>query len=60
MMCLFYLRFRTDRVAKNDIVISGLHIPKGMVIGIPIYSLQNDPEIWPNPEKFDPERSVFI
>jgi len=56
-MCL---RFRTDRVTRNDIVINGLHIPKGMVIGIPIYSLQNDPEIWQNPEKFDPDRSVFM
>jgi len=30
-----------------------------MVVASPIYGLQNDPEIWQNPEKFDPERSAF-
>jgi len=58
-MCLFYLCFRTDRVTRSDIVVNGLLIPKGMVIGVPIYALQNDPEVWPNPEKFDPERLVI-
>lgn len=47
---------RTDRVAKTDITINGVFIPKGMIIGIPIYAFQNDPEIWPEPEKFNPER----
>lgn len=47
---------RTDRVAKNETTIKGVKIPKGMTIGIPIVALQNDPEIWPNPRKFDPER----
>jgi cytochrome P450 family 3 subfamily A len=47
---------RTDRVTKNEITIKGVRIPKGMTIGVPIYALQNDPEIWPNPTKFDPER----
>jgi len=43
-------------VTKDAITIKGVPIPKGMTIGIPIYALQNDPEVWPNPEKFDPER----
>lgn len=47
---------RTDRVTKNEITINGVRIPKGMAIGIPIYALQNDPDVWPNPRKFDPER----
>jgi Cytochrome P450 len=47
---------RTDRVASEDITINGLFIPKGMVVGIPIYAVQNDPEYWPEPEKFIPER----
>jgi cytochrome P450 len=47
---------RSDRVASEDITINGLFIPKGMVVGIPIHTLQNDPEYWPEPEKFIPER----
>jgi cytochrome P450 family 6 len=31
-------------------------IPKGTDIHINIYSLHHDPEYFPNPEKFDPER----
>lgn len=47
---------RTDRVTKCDVVINGLFIPKGMIVVVPIYAIQNDPEFWTNPEKFDPER----
>ena len=31
-------------------------IPKGMRIKIPVQVLQMDPEYWPNPERFDPDR----
>lgn len=31
-------------------------IPKGMSIVIPVSGLHNDPNIYPEPEKFDPER----
>ena len=57
-MVLFIPRssFRTDRVASNDVVINGVLIPKGMTIGVPIYAIHNDPELWPEPEKFNPDR----
>jgi len=47
---------RTDRVAGNDITINGVFIPKGMRVVIPIFALHMDPEIWPEPTKFNPDR----
>jgi len=47
---------RVDRVSSEHTTINGVVIPKGMVVGIPIYALHNDPEFWPEPEKFNPER----
>lgn len=46
-------------MTKDEITIKGVRIPKGMTIGVPIYALQNDAEVWPDPEKFDPERQVY-
>jgi cytochrome P450 len=47
---------RTDRIASEDTTINGLFIPKGMTVGVPIYAIQNDPSVWPEPEKFNPDR----
>ncbi|XP_068444749.1 cytochrome P450 3A27-like [Clinocottus analis] len=47
---------RLDRVAKETVKISGITIPKDMVVMIPVYALQRDPELWPQPEDFTPDR----
>lgn len=35
---------------------SKLIIPKDSLTMIPVYAIHNDPEYYPNPEVFDPER----
>jgi cytochrome P450 family 6 len=46
------------RKAINDYKIpkSDLVIPSGALTLIPVYAIHHDPEIYPNPSKFDPER----
>lgn len=46
------------RVASRDYKINNteLTIPKDSQVMIPIYSIHHDPEIYADPEKFDPER----
>ncbi|MEU5696181.1 cytochrome P450 [Actinosynnema sp. NPDC020468] len=46
--------FPRDTVA--DDVIAGYHVPAGTTVLIPPYAAHHDPEHWPNPEAFDPER----
>lgn len=45
------------RVAGEDIeTATGYTIPKGATITIAIYLLHHSPDIWENPDKFDPDR----
>uniref|UniRef100_A0A8W7P1J3 Cytochrome P450 n=1 Tax=Anopheles coluzzii TaxID=1518534 RepID=A0A8W7P1J3_ANOCL len=44
------------RRSAGDMLIDGVTIPKGMDFGILIYALHNDPELYPEPARFDPER----
>ncbi|KAM4770676.1 cytochrome P450 3A9-like isoform 2-T2 [Rhinophrynus dorsalis] len=47
---------RLERVSKQNVEINGLNIPKGTVTMIPAYVLHRDPEYWPEPDEFRPER----
>lgn len=45
-----------SRRAENDYEYNGVKIPKGLSIMAPVTYLHHDPEVWPEPDKFDPER----
>lgn len=52
----------SDRVCVKDCVVEDaektfrMECKKGLGLFIPFYCIQQDPEYYPNPEKFDPER----
>ncbi|XP_057603658.1 cytochrome P450 3A29-like [Hippopotamus amphibius kiboko] len=47
---------RLERVCKKDVDVNGVFIPKGTTVIVPVFVLHNDPELWPKPEEFRPER----
>uniref|UniRef100_H3C939 Cytochrome P450 3A n=1 Tax=Tetraodon nigroviridis TaxID=99883 RepID=H3C939_TETNG len=47
---------RLERTAKSTVKISGITIPKDMTVMVPVYALHRDPEHWPQPEEFQPDR----
>ena len=53
---LYSIANRLERVCKQDVEMNGVFIPKGSVVMIPIFSLHRDPQYWPEPEAFRPER----
>uniref|UniRef100_A0A665TZB4 unspecific monooxygenase n=1 Tax=Echeneis naucrates TaxID=173247 RepID=A0A665TZB4_ECHNA len=53
---LYPIAQRLERVAKETVEINGIVIPKDMVVMVPVWPLQRDPQLWPEPELFKPER----
>jgi len=45
-----------DRTCVNDCVVNGIKIKKGVTIKMPVYAAHYDPEFFPEPEKYKPER----
>lgn len=48
--------FRFTRVAAQDCEVLGQRIPAGAVLETAVGALHYNPEHWPNPENFNPER----
>ncbi|XP_060029337.1 cytochrome P450 3A12-like isoform X2 [Erinaceus europaeus] len=53
---LYPIAGRLERVCKKDVEISGVLIPKGTVVMMPLFVLHKDPSLWTEPEEFHPER----
>uniref|UniRef100_A0A147BN64 Putative cytochrome n=1 Tax=Ixodes ricinus TaxID=34613 RepID=A0A147BN64_IXORI len=45
-----------SRACRADTTIMGQFFPKGANIMVPVWHIHHDPELWPDPFKFDPER----
>ncbi|QCE04909.1 Cytochrome P450 [Vigna unguiculata] len=44
------------REAMEDCSLVGYHVPKGTRLLINLWNLQRDPQVWTNPNEFQPER----
>ncbi|AMO63269.1 cytochrome P450 [Mycolicibacterium phlei] len=44
------------RLATRDIAVDGYRVEAGTLVAVGLYALHHDPEIWPDPWKFDPDR----
>uniref|UniRef100_A0A914WYQ7 Uncharacterized protein n=1 Tax=Plectus sambesii TaxID=2011161 RepID=A0A914WYQ7_9BILA len=47
---------RIDRSCTKDTTVNGMTIPKGCIVSVPVWVIHYDPELYPDPQKFDPER----
>ncbi|MBL8609381.1 MAG: cytochrome P450 [Myxococcales bacterium] len=44
------------RIAVADVSVGGYALPKGTVVLVSPFSLHHRPDVWPDPERFDPGR----
>ena len=57
--CVFYIHQVTlhiGRLANSDRTIMGHKIPAGSAVMAPTWFIHHDPDLWPDPWKFEPER----
>jgi len=45
-----------SRVALTDDLLGGFHIPADTTIYVSLYATHRLPKLWPNPDRFDPDR----
>ncbi|KRE27852.1 cytochrome P450 [Mycobacterium sp. Soil538] len=44
------------RVVTRDIEVTGYRVEAGSLVALGLYALHHDPELWPDPMAFDPDR----
>lgn len=44
------------REASEDTQLGQYHIPAGTNVQIPIWQIHHDPNLWPDPYRYDPDR----
>ncbi len=44
------------RLATREIAVDGYRVEKGSLLAVGLYALHHDPELWPDPMTFDPDR----
>jgi len=44
------------REAAEDTKVGQFHIPAGTNVQIPVWQIHHDANIWPDPDRFDPDR----
>jgi len=44
------------RICSETCTLNGVHFPKGCNIILAYFLAHSDPDVWPEPDKFDPER----
>jgi len=45
-------------VGKGGITVDGIFVPQGMTVAVSVYSLHHDPEVFPDPYAYRPERWI--
>ena len=53
---IFPTAVRLDRIASENYEFEGMKIVKDQQIIVPIWAIHHDPEVYPDPDRFDPER----
>uniref|UniRef100_UPI00406DB548 Cytochrome P450, CYP11A1 n=1 Tax=synthetic construct TaxID=32630 RepID=UPI00406DB548 len=53
---LYPVAVSLQRYITEDIVLQNYHIPAGTLVQVGLYAMGRNPEIFPNPEQYNPER----